>query len=248
MKPTHLVFWNLLFLTHAVWAGSIASVPPVASEQEEAAIEWEVSAGYDTHYIYRGERLQKESPWVGLSLDVPLTDSLSWNLSPWYLHTFDGKYNELDLCSTLTYTMGNYEWSLGYSSFFYPRGGEGEGYGVGDEHEFNVELSRDIFNITASALAVYNVSRDGYYFEATLERSVAINDTFSVELSAALGFDNGYFDEGLDLNHSLVTLGLPITPAEGWALTPYVAMNIPFGHLSTEPTKLFGGVKLAFSF
>jgi hypothetical protein len=211
-------------------------------------LEWELSAGYDSHYIFRGERLQENTPWAQLSLDVPLTESLSWNLTPWFLYAPDGDFNEFDFNSTLAYTLGDYELSLGYASYYYPKGAEGGNVGRGDEQECSLGLSRDIGSMTGSVLAVYNLPRDGFYYELKLEQPFVINDTFSVKLSQILALDSHYFDQGTNWNHALTTLEVPVKLSETLTLSPYAAVNVPWGHLDYESTKVFGGVKIAWSF
>lgn len=225
--------------------GKGISPPPLP---EAPGIEWEISAGYDTHYIFRGELLQENTPWAQISLDVPITESLSWNLTPWFLYDADSDYSEFDLNSSFSLSVGKTEFSVGYASYYYPRGGEGDGFGLGDEQEFSLGVSRDIFSLKASATAVYNIRRDGFYFEAALAQPYEFNDTVSVELGVALGFDTGYYAKGFDFNHALVTLSVPINLTESLVLTPYIAGNFPGGNLDEEDAHVFGGVKLAFSF
>ncbi len=239
---------SLLGLGSWGFAGGAAAVPPVKTDEASAGWEWELSAGYDTHYIFRGERLQENTPWGQISLDVPLGESLSWNLTPWFLYAPDGDFNEFDFNSTLSYSLGTYELALGYASYYYPKGAEGGGLGRGDEQEFSLGLSHDLWTLNASVLAVYNVPRDGFYYECKLEQPYEINDTFGLKLGALVAFDSNYFDSGTNWNHALATLEAPVKFSENLVLTPYVALNMPWGHLDYESTKLFGGVKLAWSF
>lgn len=248
MKSTFLSLTSLLVLTGSLFAGGKQPQLIVQPPPEAPSIEWEAAVGYDTDYIFRGEALQTNTPWVELSLDIPLSDSLSWNITPWYLHDADSDFNEFDLNSSFSYSLGKYEFELGYSSYYYPRGGEGDGFGVGDEQEFFVGVSHDILTFTANALAVYNIGRDGYYFELGVEQPYVFNDTVSVELSGALGFDSGYYGDDFDINHALVTLSFPVNLAENVVLTPYVAGNFPLGPLDEGDAQVFGGVRLAISF
>ena len=108
--------------------------------------------------------------------------------------------------------------------------------------------SHDIFSLKATALAAYNVGRDGYYFELLVTQPYEINDTFSMELGVAVGFDAGYFASGMGFNHVQAMLSFPIKLSKSMELRPYIAGNFPGGHLDYEDTRFFGGVQLGFSF
>jgi hypothetical protein len=238
---------NVAFAGSAVASAGKAKCILPLPEPEVDVWELEMSAGFDSHYIFRGERLQENTPWGQLSLDVPLAENLCWNLTPWYLYAPDGDFNEFDFNSALTYTLHEYEFSIGYASYYYPKGAEGGGLGRGDEQEFSLGLCHKLWSLEASALAVYNAPRDGFYYEFKLAQPFEINDTFSLNLSVLAGLDSHYFDESFDWNHVLGTLEMPVKLSEHLALSPYVALNLPGGHLDYESTQWFGGVKMAWT-
>lgn len=247
MKFTTTCLLFVLSTVPSLWAGDPPAIPPVEPAE---ATGWEnkILLGYDSHYVFRGEMLQKNVGWAQWSLDVPLSDSLNLNLNPWYYHDLDTDFNEFDLNVTLSASLGTYEVAAAYNGYYYPRGGLGNGEGLGDEQEFALSVAHDIFSLKATALAAYNVGRDGYYFELLVAQPYEINDTLSVELGVAVGFDADYFSSGLGFNHVQAMLSFPIKLTVSIELTPYVAGNFPGGHLDYEDTRVFGGVQLGFSF
>jgi hypothetical protein len=220
----------------------------IEAVEESAGWEWELSAGIDSNYIFRGQRIQEDTGWGQISLDVPLSDKLALNLTPWFAYAGEGDYNEFDFNTNLYYTLGKYEISFGYAAYIYPTGSFGGGDGTGDEQEYSLALSRDIWTMNASATAVYNLPWNGFYYEFRVEQPYEFSDRLSFNLSAAVGFDRNYFGPGTKWNHLLATLETPIKLTESLVLTPYAALNVPWGHLDYEPTKLFGGVRLGWSF
>jgi hypothetical protein len=224
-------------------------LPTPVNAEESSGVAWEIAAGYDTAYIFRGEYLMDHTPWAQLSIDLPFSETLSLNITPWYLFRADGlEYREFDLNTTLTYTHGETSFDFGYAGYFYPEGGSGDGEGVGDEQEVSLAVTREIFGLEATLFGVYSISRDGFYYEASLTKSFEINDTFALEVSGALGFNTDYYGPGTDLGHAMITVTLPIQLRENLVLSPYIAGNMPMGHLQDGEDKLFGGVRLAFSF
>ena len=248
IKPCVILLAALQASISFVLAGSPASPSSADEADEPTGLEWELSTGFDTHYMFRGERFQRNTPWAQISLDVPLSESLSLNLVPWFCVAPGAEYHEFDFNGTLTYGLGSYELDLGYALYYYPRGVEGYGLGQGDEQEFSLGVSRELGTLSASVLAVYSLPRDGFYYEALLEQPYEFNDFFSLKLVALVGFDNHYFGDGMDWNHAMATLEAPVKFTESLILTPYVSYNVPWGHLDYEPNTLFGGVRLAWSF
>lgn len=242
------------FLTVPILAGTPAAPPVVAPVAEEASeglfggigLDW--STGYDSHYIYRGEFLGRHTVWTELSFDVPLTDQLSLNLTPWFLQDADTDYNEFDLTGALTLTLDSWEISAGYLGYYYPRRSLGGGEGIRDEHEMSFSVARSFGSLTATVLGAYSFTREAFYFEAAVEYEIAVTDKLSLTPAVVLGWDSDYFDEGTDFNHVglMLTASYQLTP---WcSLNPYIAGNLPFGHLSYAANDLYGGVSMTVTF
>jgi hypothetical protein len=241
------------------WRLSMAGEPasqksPIAPEAEEEeaglfggiGLEW--STGYDTHYIFRGELLQQNTTWTELSWDLSLTETLTFNLTPWFLWDLDSDYSEFDLSASLTLEVAKFELSAGYAGYYYPRGALGGGEGIDDEHEVWFSASRELGLVSATVLGAYNIDREAFYFEAAVEVPWEINDWLTLTPGVVLGWDTDYFDVGTDLNHVGLQLAasVPLTP---WCqLSPYIAGNFPVGHLDYADNDVLGGVKLVVTF
>ena len=227
-------------------------VPDATAEAEAeglfGGIGLEFTTGYDSHYVFRGELLQKNTAFSELSYDLEINDALSLNITPWFLLDTDDDYTEFDLTSALTLTTGAWEWSVGYAGYYYPRGGEGGGEGLNDEQEMSVSVARDLgWSFRATALAAYSFTRDGYYFEGKIERPIEVTNALTLTPSVVVGADTDYFDEGTDFNHLWLLLEADYKLTPWCSLRPYVAGNFPFGHLD-DTDLFFGGVKLTVTF
>jgi hypothetical protein len=224
-----------------------AATAPGTDSGSPGGIEAGWSIGYDSHYIFRGELLQKNTLWTEISFDLPVTEKLSFNLTPWFLQDMDDDYNEVDLTGTLTLALASWEFSAAYAEFYYPRRSLGAGEGIRDEQEAAATISRSVGALTATVLGAYSFTRKGFYYEAAAEFELALSDALSLTPCAAFGVDTDYFGEGTDTNHVTLTLTIAYTPFPWCTVSPYLAGNLPMGHLDTDES-ISGGVKLTATF
>ncbi len=245
---------SLAILASASLFGGLGSlsakspVPPLPAVEPESAFSAEVSLGYDTFYIFRGEELFEQVVWGQVEIGVSLTDDLSLTLTPWYLSGIDDDYTELDLLASLTYDAGFAEFTAGYAGYIYPRGSFGGNEGIDDEHEATLGVSKTFGIFEVSTLAAYNFDRDGTYLEAGVGASFELCHAVALEPSVAVGYSSNYFAED-GFTHVLLTLALPVQLTETATLTPYIAGNLPLEVLEeNQDAELFGGVALAVSF
>jgi hypothetical protein len=235
-----------LSASHAGTPVAPPALPPAAAE--EPAFTAEVSLGYDTFYIFRGEELFEQVVWGQVEMNFALTDSLSFTLTPWYLSGIDDDYTELDVLPSVTWDAGFAEITAGYAGYIYPRGSFGGNEGIDDEHEANLTIAKGFGFVEVSAMAAYNFDRDGTYLELGVSKSFELCAAAALDLSVAVGYSANYFSED-GFTHVLVTLGLPIKLTETATLTPYIAGNLPLEVLDeNQDNEIFGGVALAVSF
>lgn len=247
-SPALLAAAVFLPLVSPLLAGSppAAPAPPVA--EEESIFSAEVSVGYDSFYIFRGEELWEQTVWGQVEIGIALTDNLSLTLTPWYLSAVDDDYTELDLLASVTYDAGFAEFTAGYAGYIYPRGSFGDGDGIDDEHEASLGVSKSFGVFEVSTLAAYNFDREATYLEAGVGASFELCKAVALEPSAAVGYSSNYYDAD-GFTHVLLTLALPVKLTESATLTPYIAGNIPLEVLEDDQDpELFGGVALAVSF
>ena len=234
-------------------AGTSPTPPPVSAAEEESGllggIGLEASAGWDSHYIFRGELLQENTVWTQLSYDLALTDSLSLNITPWFLQDADTDYNEFDLLGALTYSLDPWEFSLGYAGYYYPRKSLGGNEGIDDEQEMTASVSRSFGDLSATLLGAYSFTRDGFYYEFALDYAVAVTEALTLTPGVALGWDTDYFGDGTDLNHVALRLSADYQITPWCTLSPYIAGNLPTGHLESDyDNDLYGGVSVSVAF
>lgn len=237
-----------VMMASAVSAGTPAPAPVLTSPEEGAGLEIAVTAGYDSHYIFRGELLQENVLWTEVSVDIPLTEHLSLNLTPWFLQDADTDYNEFDLTGALTLSLGDWEVSAGYAGYYYPRRSWGGGVGIRDEQETSLSVSRSFGDFTATVLSAYSFTRDAFYFEVAAEYELKVTEKLSVTPGVTFGWDTDYYAPGTDVNHVGLMLSASYELTPWLSITPYVAGNLPFGHLRDIGEDVYGGVSLTVSF
>ena len=227
-------------------AKSLQMPPPVA--EAESAFSAEVSLGYDTFYIFRGEELFEQVVWSQVEMNFALSDTLTFTLTPWFLSALDDDCTELDILPSLTWDAGFAEFIAGYAGYIYPRGSLGGNEGINDEHEANLSVANTFGLFEVSTIAAYNFDREATYLEAAVGASFELGSTALLEPSVAVGYSSDYFNAD-GFTHVLLTLSMPIKVTETATLTPYLAGNIPLKVLEeNQDSEIFGGVALAVSF
>lgn len=255
LSPSSLALAASLAAAPIVFAGSPAPTPPTPTPAVEEStgllggIGLEASIGWDSHYIFRGEPLQENTVWAQLSYDLPLTDALSLNITPWFLQDVDTDYNEFDLTSALTYSLDPWEISLGYAGYYYPRKSLGGNEGIGDEQEMTASVSRSLGDLTATLLGAYSFTRDGFYYEIALDYAFTVNDSLTLTPGVVFGWDTDYFADGTDINHLGLRLAIDYQITPWCTLSPYIAGNLPLGTLEADyDDDFYGGVSVTVAF
>ena len=200
----------------------------------------ELSAGYDSHYIYRGSNLGEDAVWTGLDLSVPLMDGVGLGLGAWYINPTNTGVSddELDLYASVGTTLGVVDVSVGYTAYLYPENG-GD-----DTHEINLALGTEIAGVAVGGLYAYDFDLETHYYEVSFGYGVTITDVISADASVRVGFLED------DYSHTTVSLGLPIALTGNATQTPYVAGVFPEEdiHGGEVDDEIFGGASLSVSF
>ena len=244
------------FVPAAVAGTSATAAPsPAAPPVEEESIGlWggiglEASVGWDSHYIFRGEPLQENTVWAQLSYDLALTDSLSLNITPWFLQDADTDYNEFDLTAALTYSLDPWEFSVGYAGYYYPRKSLGGNEGINDEQEMTASVGRSFGDLTATLLGAYSFTRDGFYYEIALDYAFTVSDSLTLTPGVVFGWDTDYYSDGTDVNHIGLRLAADYQLTPWCTLSPYIAGNLPLGALEVDyGDDFYGGISLTVAF
>ena len=88
------------------------STAPAASP-----IAFDLSAGYDSEYIYRGLWFSNQNAWYNIGASKKLSDTTTLNALAYYTASNDrrSQYQELDLSTSLDYYAGFATLSAGYT-------------------------------------------------------------------------------------------------------------------------------------
>lgn len=240
-------------LASSAFAGSSAKAPAViAPVEEDTSLGFTLSAGYDTHYIYRGIEFAEHLVSVGIDGNIPLNEQLSLNVGAWYgtaaddTSTLGGSFHELDLYAALLVDLGPATVGLKYQYYNYLGNVSNL---LEDIHEVGFLVSTTVGPIDLSAGAYYDETADGFYFETGVSKAIEITDRVSLVPAALVSYAVDYY--GIDgFNHVKVGLSLPIKLTNSATLTPYIAYNLPIDALDDlgEDEQVYGGVSLRVSF
>ena len=237
---------SLLFGIGNLAAKTPLPLPP--APEQEPAFTAEISLGYDTFYIFRGEELFEQVTWGQVELNYAVSESVSLTLTPWFLSAIDDDFTELDVLPSVTWDAGFVEITAGYAGYIYPRGSLGANEGIDDEHEANLTVAKTFGIVGTSLLSAYNFDRDGIYLEAKIGASIELCQAAALEPSVAVGYSSHYFDAD-GFTHALISLAMPVKVTGTATITPYIAGNIPLEVLDeAQDAEIFGGVALAVSF
>lgn len=203
-------------------------------------IAYDLTAGYDSEYIYRGLWFSNQNAWYNIGASKKLSDTTTLNTLAYYTSSNDRRslYQELDLGASIVHDAGFATLTAGYTYFFFFNGYLGGGLGQTFAHEVYVSAAKAVGPVNVTTTVAYDFYVEASYAELAIDKSVAINDSTSLVLAAKAGYSlGGYytlFDGASGLNvgsesvwtHVLLQASLPIALSKTATLTPYVAYNI----------------------
>ena len=165
-----------------------------------------VSTGYDSLYIFRGEKIQLDSFWVQNDIDMPVSELFSVGLSTWFEKPVKSKFIELDVSPYLNFEKDNLEASLTWAHYNYPQGSDGELSAPFNENEIQAYVAYTLWDMLSPFLQYsYNFKREGTYLEGGLSAEYALHEKFTLKGTALLGYGSRYFTES-GFSHLGVTL------------------------------------------
>lgn len=217
-------------------AGVLLATTPSEIKAEDSLIggvSGSVAMGYDTEYYFRGVNFGGSPIWTGVDISIPLAEGYSLNPGIWYINPTDGASDdELDYYVSLDTPFGI---GLVYTAYTFPEAG-------GDTNEFGITYGYTLAGIDFGLGYYYDIDLEASYYEISTGYAIDVTDGIALEGSATLGF----LDE--ELNHVLLTLGLPIALTDSATLTPYVAGTFALDAIEDGDDEVFGGVSLAVAF
>jgi hypothetical protein len=228
---TALTLTTLLAATGLAQTAAATAPAPVALD---------LTAGYDSEYIYRGLWFSNQNAWYNLGASKKLSDTTTLNALAYYTSSNDRNslYQELDLGANLAYDAGFATLTAGYTYFFFFNGYLGGGAGQTFAHEFYVSAAKTVGPVNVTATYAYDLYIDAAYGELAVDKTFALSDSTSLVLKAAAGYSfGGYYTNFSTVNgqniggesvwtHVVLNASLPIALSKTATFTPYIAYNI----------------------
>ncbi len=244
----HIFCAAFLLLLTASCLPAQQSGSEVPSADAAAGLGVTLIAGYDSHYVFRGEEILTGSLWSQVEISVPLSEALAIGIVPFYLESPGHDYTEFDLNPSLTLTTGWGSITSGYALYYYPDGLNGGGTGISTEQEATLSVSRELGPVEVVVMGAYNFERQGLYGELALSASFELTSSVALEPSAAVGCSSNYF-AGDGLSHAGLSVGLPVKLSEQITLRPHVSATLPLAALKeSQNPQLFCGLTLSLGF
>ncbi|MGB3118394.1 MAG: TorF family putative porin [Verrucomicrobiales bacterium] len=205
-----------------------------------------LSAGYDSHYIFRGTERGKDSVWTQMEFTIPETPL---NVGAWFQKPFSAsplnpsKSSELDLWALLNVEFFDGTLSLGAIGYLIPDGD------APDRFETAVEYSQTLGPVDVR----FSVARDfrykGWFFETGVAKSFSMTDRIRFDASAGLSYQWDYFANGGSWNHVGLNLAMPISLSESFTIEPYIGATFALEAIDDyQDDQLFGGVSFILTF
>jgi hypothetical protein len=126
---------------------------------------------------------------------------------------------------------------------------------LNDSHEVGLSLATEVSGVTLGLAGYYDITNEGFYFEAKAAYEIKITESFSLVPAIGVGYAVDYnwqtIAPGLDgFTAVTASLSAPVKLAKNVTLTPYIAGNLPVDALDDagEDSQLFGGVSLSVRF
>ena len=239
---------------HAAEAPALEKIPeavPVPTQQSSSPFSTNLSAGYDSDYIFRGLDMGENLVWTGLGLEVPLCDGVQFNAGAWYGTLADTNFGELDLSAGLTYDLGPATVGVGYTYYHFARG-MFNARGVSNTSDINGTLVSSYGPVNFAFLYSYNTRTDGHYLELGASTRIPLCENAALVPAASIGYNDEYHRGTSDGFSAVnISLSVPVKITNNAILTPYVAAS--FALDSLEPINasediFYGGVNLAIGF
>ena len=237
IKQTAIMVIGAAVLATSAQAGAAAEAGAPVSTQ--SGIEYELTAGVHSHYVWRGQ-----DQGGGQLVDTSLTASKELNgytvsANIWYASTGNGGLDEVDFTLAVEKDFGFATLAFGAIYYGFPDDSSGQ------TTELFLSASRDLFADISGSLTYYkdidaNDDSDGY-IELGLSRDLDFFGSFAPTLDVVAGFDV----DSEKFTHYQATLSTGYELTESASLSPYVSYSKADSLVDDE---FFGGVVLSVSF
>ncbi len=230
----HITALTLTTLLAATGLAQTAAAPAAAP------VSYDLTAGYDSEYYYRGLWFSNQNAWYNIGASKKLSDKTTVNALAYYTSSNDRRslYQELDLGASVAYDAGFATLTAGYTYFFFFNGYLGGGAGQTFASELYLSAAKTVGPVNVTATYAYDMYVDAGYAELAVDKSFALNDSTSLVLKATAGYSiGGYYTAFSPANgqnigtesvwtHVGLNASLPIALSKTATLTPYIAYNM----------------------
>jgi len=229
--------------------GALAAASALAAGNATAfEVDYELSTGYTSEYIWRGINLGQDLIETGLNAGTEI-NGFGLSAGAWYATFQDGgnTTDELDLYTEVSYDFGMLEAAVGYIYYYFPEASE-------HAQEVPFSLRRDFGLVAADLTYFWDVRADNDgYTQLTLTNETELSSCLTLSSGLATGYlaERGKFSN-ITLKTALdyaLTETATISPFIGysWALTENPGHGGTMTYVSSK-NQIFGGVGLAVSF
>jgi uncharacterized protein (TIGR02001 family) len=213
--------------------------PPV---EEEPWFAGELSAGWDSQYVFRGLLLNDSSlVWTGL--DLAFYDVFS--IGAWYANVPADDFTELDLYGALAAPLGPVDAELGFIAYIFPSEGADPTYELYGALGYT---AADLVNL--GLYAGYDFEIEGWYFAFTTDVSFDVTEWMSVTPYAGISYQIDYNADGEDFNNVDVGLSVDFALTDNATLSGYVAGALALDAIDNAggDDEFIGGASLSVGF
>ena len=191
-------------------------------------LEGEVFAGWESRYLTEGRDALR-----GGSLFVAGAE-LSWEglmARVWRGHAAGGGYGEWKFSLGLEKEVGDFGFSTGFTHLRFPGTGKHD-----NRVSAGVSWSGLPWKVGLGAEAYYSFEAGGWFGEVSAGRGFAVTDRLGLEVSAALGVNQGFVADGHDgANHWALRLGAEYEVSESLAVTAHAEYSWELGRDGALP-------------
>jgi len=211
--------------------GALAAASALAAGNATAIeIDYELSAGYSSEYLFRGFNLGQDLVDVEITAATEI-NGFGLSAGAWYASFDEGvdivsgnaNANELNLFAEASYDLGFMTAAVGYIYYYYPQGSANKtwlgNFKADQEVYFSVAKSFGIVDASLTYYWLVSGSDNDGYLDLALTNSTELSSCLT--LQSALNF--GYQTEKGKLGHITAQLGLDYALTETATVTPFVA-------------------------
>lgn len=222
----------------------------VAGNASAIEIDYELSTGYTSEYIWRGINLGQDLTEVGLNAATEI-NGVGVSVGAWYgsVQDFPGvatganeSWSELDLYAEVSYDVGFATLAVGYIQYHFPDSWPIVNTNTDDAREVYFSIARDFGIVDASLTYFWDVETDNDgYTQLDVSNATELSSCLTLSSSAALGY---LVEEG-DFTHLTLKVALDYAITEAATISPFVAhsWSLSEGGTGHVGTSLYGGAK-----